>query len=68
MSIVLAVLPYLIAASLAAVVVTLIAGIGGMAKGGDFNKNNGNRLMRMRVGFQALTIVLFLAYLLLARA
>lgn len=58
--------PYLIAASLAAVVVTLIAGVGGMAKGGEFYKRNGNRLMRLRVGFQALTVVLIVVYYVLS--
>lgn len=63
----LAIMPYLIAASLAAVVVTLLAGVTGMAKGGEFNKANGNKLMRLRVGFQALTVLLIVVYVVLSR-
>jgi hypothetical protein len=62
MSLIITILPYLILASLAAVVVTLLVGVGGMAKGGSFNARNGNRLMILRVGFQALTIVLIVVY------
>ncbi|TNE61772.1 MAG: twin transmembrane helix small protein [Alphaproteobacteria bacterium] len=38
----------------------LITGVIGMAKGGEFNKKYGNRLMQLRVGFQALTVLLIL--------
>lgn len=31
-----------------------------MAKGGDFNKKYGNKLMQLRVGLQALTILLII--------
>jgi hypothetical protein len=61
------ILPYLIGISLAAVVVTLLTGLFTMARGGDFNRRYGNRLMRLRVGLQALTIVLFLLYVVLVR-
>lgn len=37
----------------------LIAGIIGMATGGDFNRRYANKLMRTRVGLQALALVLF---------
>ncbi|MFC4348896.1 twin transmembrane helix small protein [Kordiimonas lipolytica] len=37
----------------------LFAGFGSMAKGGDFNKKYGNKLMQARVGAQALAIVFF---------
>ena len=62
MQILLAILPYLIVLSLIAVVVTLFLGIGGMAKGGEFNKHHGNRMMRLRVGFQALAVTLIALY------
>ncbi len=65
MQLIIDVLPYLIAASLAAVVTTLVIGVSGMAKGGEFNQRNGNRLMQLRVGFQALTVVLIVAYYML---
>ena len=42
----------------------LFAGIFSMARGGDFNKKHGNRLMRLRVIFQGIAILLFaLAFL-----
>ncbi len=40
----------------------LMTGIGGFAKGGEFNKRNANKLMRWRIGAQALAVVLILAY------
>ena len=45
-----------------------MAGVTGMAKGGEFNKNNGNKLMRLRVGFQALTVLLIVVYVVLSRS
>lgn len=67
MQIALAVLPYLIGLCLLAVVVTLFTGFTSMAKGGDFNARWGNKLMRLRIALQGLTVVLFLAYIVLTR-
>ncbi|MBT5433305.1 MAG: twin transmembrane helix small protein [Alphaproteobacteria bacterium] len=36
----------------------LFVGIGSFAKGGEFNKKHGNKLMRFRVGFQLAALVL----------
>lgn len=44
-----------------AVAVTLFAGIFGMVRGGNFNAKWGNKLMRWRVMFQAIAIVLLIA-------
>lgn len=49
---------------MAATVVTLGIGVAGMGKGGNFNKQNANRLMRLRVMFQGLAIASFLLFLL----
>jgi len=38
-------------------------GIYSLAKGGDFAKNNSNRLMRLRVLFQAIAIALMMLFL-----
>ena len=38
----------------------LITGVVGMAKGGDFNRKYGNKLMQMRVAAQGITIFLIL--------
>jgi hypothetical protein len=68
MNIIIAVLPYLIGLSLLAVLGTLLFGLGTMAKGGEFNKQHGNQVMRWRVILQAVTIVLFVTYFLLTRS
>jgi hypothetical protein len=49
---------------MAATLVTLGIGVVGMGKGGDFNKQNANKLMRLRVIFQGLAIASFLLWLL----
>lgn len=65
MTILLTVLPYLIGLSLFAVVATLFTGLISMSKGGEFNKRYGNKLMRLRIILQAVTIALFMTYMLL---
>ncbi len=37
-------------------------GIGGFAKGGDFNKKHANRLMRYRIYAQALAVLLIVGF------
>ncbi|HWU50684.1 MAG TPA: twin transmembrane helix small protein [Asticcacaulis sp.] len=44
-----------------AVVVTLFAGLLSLARGGEFRAHWSNRLMRMRVLFQAIAIALIIA-------
>lgn len=56
----------LLAVTLAAVVIVLLAGVMGMARGGDFNAKYGNKLMRLRVILQGLAVVLFLLLVLTA--
>lgn len=41
------------------VLASLVAGMIGMIKGGDFNKKYGNKLMRLRVTLQGLALGLF---------
>ena len=43
----------------------LLAGVIGMATGGDFNRRYANKLMRARVLFQAIAVLLFAILLLL---
>ena len=50
-----------------AVVGVLLAGVFGMARGGEFNRKYGNKLMRARVALQGLAIGLGLVFLLVAR-
>lgn len=42
------------------VVVVLAIGLAGFAAGGDFNRKYGNKLMRLRILFQAIAVGLIL--------
>ena len=53
---------YVVVAACLAVLVILMFGIGGFAKGGDFNKRNANKIMRWRIGAQAVAIALLLGF------
>lgn len=56
--------PLFILAALASlgVLVILMIGIGGFAKGGEFNKKHANRLMRYRIAAQAVAVVLIVGF------
>jgi hypothetical protein len=56
--------PYLIGLGLASVVIVLAMGIVGMLRGGEFNRRNANKLMRLRVATQGVTILLFAIFML----
>ena len=45
-----------------AVLVILMIGIGGFAKGGEFNRRHANRLMRYRITAQAVAVLLIVAF------
>ncbi|MGP3699260.1 twin transmembrane helix small protein [Rhodobacter sp. NSM] len=51
-----------VAIAVLAVVVVLMIGIGGFARGGEFNRKHGNRLMRWRIIAQAVAVVLILLF------
>ncbi len=51
-------LPFIIVAAIIATAVVLIIGIAGFARGGEFNRKHGNKLMRLRVLLQAVAILL----------
>lgn len=59
--------PLFLIAALACLVVlvVLMIGIGGFAKGGDFNRKHANRIMRYRIIAQAVAVALILAFVLL---
>jgi hypothetical protein len=59
--------PIVLAVALAAVVAVLFAGLFAMARGGEFNRKYGNKLMRWRVVLQGSAIVLFALAMWLAR-
>lgn len=52
----------LILLAMAAVVIVLMIGIGGFAKGGAFNRKNGNKMMRLRIIAQFIAICLILLF------
>jgi hypothetical protein len=47
-----------------AVLVILMIGIGGFAKGGDFNRKHANRIMRYRIIAQAIAVALIMVFVL----
>lgn len=57
----------LVALSVFAVLVILAIGIGGFARGGEFNRKHGNRLMRYRIAAQAVAVVLILLFIYVRR-
>lgn len=54
---------FVVVLALFAVVLILATGIGGFARGGEFNRRNSNRLMRWRIIAQAVAIALILIYI-----
>jgi len=55
---------FLIVGAACLVVVFILAlGIGGFAKGGEFNRKHANRLMRYRIYAQAIAVALLLIFL-----
>lgn len=48
--------------SVVAVVIVLMIGLGGFASGGEFNKRNSNKLMRMRIIAQFIAVLLIVGY------
>ncbi|MCX8508470.1 MAG: twin transmembrane helix small protein [Rhodobacteraceae bacterium] len=44
------------------VLAVLMTGIGGFAKGGDFNRKHANRIMRYRIIAQAVAVALILLF------
>lgn len=59
--------PLFIVVAIAVLIVLaiLLTGIGGFAKGGDFNRKHANRIMRYRIYAQAVAIVLILLFVLI---
>ncbi len=60
--------PLFLLAALAcfAVLVILMFGIGGFARGGEFNRKHANRIMRLRIIGQAIAIGLILLFVLIS--
>lgn len=58
---------YAVVGACLAVLVILLIGIGGFARGGEFNRRHANRLMRLRIAAQAVAIGLVLLFVWLRR-
>lgn len=50
-----------------AVLAVLMIGVGGFAKGGDFNRKYANKIMRLRILLQFIAVVLIVAYVFFSR-
>ena len=50
------------AAAVLLVLFILLTGIGGFAKGGDFNRKHANRIMRYRIYAQFVAVILILVF------
>ncbi|MDJ0826556.1 MAG: twin transmembrane helix small protein [Rhodobacter sp.] len=61
--------PLFILVAIAALIVLgiLMVGIGGFARGGDFNRKHANRIMRYRIAAQAVAVVLILVFVFFRR-
>lgn len=61
--------PLFIIMALAMVLVVgiLLVGLGGFAKGGDFNRKHANRIMRYRIYAQFVAVLLILLFVYIAR-
>lgn len=57
----------LVAIACLAVLAVLMVGVGGFAKGGDFNRKYANKIMRLRILLQFVAVVLIIVFVWLAR-
>jgi len=54
---------FIIAAIACLIVLAILAvGIGGFAKGGEFNRKHANKIMRYRIGAQAIAVALIVGF------
>jgi len=58
---------WVVAAAAIGVLVILMIGIGGFAKGGEFNRKHANRIMRYRIAAQFVAVLLILLFVWLRR-
>lgn len=53
---------FVVAIAVLAVLAILMTGIGGFAKGGDFNRKYANKIMRLRIAAQFVAVILILVF------
>ena len=58
---------WIVAIACLAVLAVLLVGIGGFAKGGDFNKKYANKIMRLRLLLQFIAVILILIFVAFTR-
>mgnify|MGYP000285884593 CR=1 FL=1 len=58
---------YLVVVACLAVVVVLMIGVLGFARGGEFNKKHANKIMRLRLLLQFIAVILILAFVYFSR-
>lgn len=58
---------YVVAGACLAVLVVLLVGVAGFARGGDFNRKYANKIMRLRLLAQFIAILLILLFVWLRR-
>ena len=56
---------FLVVLAVAVVAGVLLFGVGTFGKGGEFNRLHANRIMRWRIGLQAVAVALILLYVFL---
>ena len=61
------VLPFVLIVTMVLALLMVIVGVIAMAKNGNFNKKHSNKLMRMRVLFQGIAVLVFAAIIYLSR-
>jgi|TARA_Y100000991_G_scaffold195495_1_gene164845 predicted permease len=54
--------------SMVIVIIILAWGLITMARGGEYNKSNSNLIMRYRIVFQAIAIIIFVSILMIKRS
>ncbi len=59
---------YVVVASVLAVTIILMVGLGGFMRGGEFNRRYANRIMRLRIIGQAVAVALILIYVILRQS
>lgn len=57
----------IVAIACLAVVAVLMVGIGGFARGGDFNRKHANKIMRLRLLLQFVAVILIVLFVYLTR-
>ena len=61
------ILPFILIVCMFLALLVVIIGVIAMAKNGNFNKNYSNKLMRMRVLFQGVAVLIFAAIIYFSR-